>query len=74
VLEGRHLLSGGLPQSSGITQTLNGVWGSGATDVFAVGAGGTILHSSDGGATGTLQASGTTQTLNGVWGSGPNDV
>src|SRR5262249_42535015 len=58
---------------SGTTQTLNGVWGSGA-DVFAVGSGGTILHSSDGGATGSLQASGTTQTLNGVWASGPTDA
>jgi hypothetical protein len=47
------------------------VWGSGPNDVWAVDAGGGILHwnggawsASNGGAT----------TLSGIWGSGPNDV
>ncbi len=30
--------------SSGMTNGLSGVWGSGPSDVFAVGGGGTILH------------------------------
>src|SRR2546422_1531974 len=31
-------------QTSGTSQHLLGVWGSGGTDVFAVGGGGTIVH------------------------------
>ena len=50
------------------------MWGSGPNDVFAVGANGTILHSTNDGASWHAQTSGTTQTLYGVWGSGPNDV
>jgi hypothetical protein len=30
--------------TSGTTSTLYGVWGSGANDVWAVGAGGVVLH------------------------------
>ncbi len=51
---------------------LNGVWGSSSTDVFAVGAGGTILHYN--GTTWGTQSSGTTSNLYGVWGSSAADV
>jgi len=46
---------------------LRGVWGSGASDVFAVGHGGTILKSADG-SSWSSQTSGTVNTLDGVWG------
>jgi hypothetical protein len=50
----------------------NAVWGSSATDVFAVGAAGTISRYD--GASWTQMASGTTATLHGVWGSGASNV
>jgi photosystem II stability/assembly factor-like uncharacterized protein len=52
----------------------DGVWGSSGRDLYVVGGQGTILHSSNGGATWKPQASGTTAHLHDVWGSGPNDV
>ena len=36
--------AGWTPMESGTTLELRGVWGSSATDVFAVGVGGIILH------------------------------
>src|SRR5207253_8525905 len=61
------------PQTSGTTQELNGVWGSGATDVFAVGDRGTILLYD--GTNWTTQRTGTAADFfKGVWGSGPTDV
>jgi hypothetical protein len=51
---------------------LLGVWGSGKTDVWAVGSGGTILHYD--GTAWTDIPSGLKYTLYGVWGSGANDV
>ncbi len=48
-------------------EALFAVGGSGAADVYAVGRGGVILHSTGNG-TWTLQTSGTTQNLNGVGG------
>ncbi|MBN2560091.1 MAG: hypothetical protein JXQ75_04100 [Phycisphaerae bacterium] len=51
---------------------LNGIWGTGSTDVFAVGDAGTILHYD--GWNWTPMDSGTTESLRGVWGSGPIDV
>jgi len=51
---------------------LAGVWGSGPADVFAVGAGGTILHYD--GANWSGMVSGTTNDLLGVWGTAWNDV
>jgi len=57
---------------SGTTNTLHGVWGSSATDVFAVGNYGTILHYN--GSTWSPMSSGTTNTLHGVWGSSATDV
>ena len=66
--------------ASGTTSWLNGVWGSGPSDLWAVGGGysqgvltGTILHGDDSGwSPATIPA--TTAQLHGVWGSGPNDV
>ena len=49
-----------------------GVWGSSATDVYAVGGAGTLLHY-DGTAWTTL-TSGTTAPLRAVWGASPADV
>ncbi|MCF8142736.1 MAG: hypothetical protein K9N21_02325 [Deltaproteobacteria bacterium] len=46
---------------------LKGVWGNSASDVFAVGVNGTILHYN--GTAWSSMTSGTTSTLNGVWGS-----
>jgi len=51
---------------------LRGVWGTSASDVFAVGANGTILHYD--GNDWSSMASGTTNNLNGVWGSSANYV
>jgi hypothetical protein len=56
------------PQSSGTTETLYDIWGSGAGDVYSVGALGTILHND--GTSWTAQTSGTPdEDLHGVWGS-----
>ena len=60
-------------QPSGTTQVLNGVWGSAAGDIYAVGIGGTILHSRGDGQW-TAQTSGTTATLSAVWGDSASDV
>jgi hypothetical protein len=51
---------------------LSGIWGSSPTDVFAVGAGGTVLHYD--GTAWTEQPSGTTKDLGTIWGSSPYDV
>jgi hypothetical protein len=63
-------------QSSGTTQTLRGVWVASATEAFAVGDNGTILHWN-----GTSWTSMTAPTdpwagvrLNAVWGSSPTNV
>lgn len=53
-------------------QALNAVWASGAFDVWAVGAGGTVLRGDGEGF--SARASGVTWDLRGVWGSGPGDV
>ncbi len=52
---------------------LYGVWGSSATDLYAVGAGGAILHSTGDGQW-AAQTSGTMNSLHAVWGSSANDV
>ena len=57
-----------LPQGN----TLRGLWVSGASDVWAVGQAGTILHWD--GSAWTSVPSGTTNGLLGVWGSGASDV
>jgi hypothetical protein len=51
---------------------LEGVWGASASDVFAVGMEGTILHY-DGAAWRAMQSP-TTETLMDVWGTSPEDV
>ena len=60
------------------TGNLNGVWGSGPTDVYVVGDGGTILHYDGRKPTAypwwDAMTSGTTKNLHGVWGSGKDDV
>jgi hypothetical protein len=61
-----------LPQGN----DLNGVWGVGSADVWAVGANGTVVHwnGSEWSTTGAASNSGTTSYLQDVWGSGSNDV
>jgi hypothetical protein len=54
------------------TPWLYGVWGSSASNVYAVGHAGTILHYN--GNSWSPIASGTSSALKGIWGSGPNDV
>src|SRR5919106_1772367 len=57
---------------SGTTNALYGIWGSSASDIWAVGASGTILHWN--GSAWSSVTSGTKAGLNAVWGSGPSDV
>ena len=63
-------LSSWSPMTSGTTDSLNGVWGSSGSDVFAVG--GNILHYN--GTSWSPMTSGTTNWLTGVWGSSGSDV
>jgi PKD repeat protein len=58
--------------SSGTGFNLRSIWGSSSSDVFAVGASGTILHY-DGSAWSTMD-SGSICWLSGVWGSSSSDV
>jgi len=58
--------------SSETPDDLYGVWGSSASDVFAVGPYGTILHYN--GSIWSSMSSGTTDRLNGVWGSSASDI
>src|SRR5262249_8272312 len=60
------------PVFSGVSTILFAVWGSGRSDVFVAGYGGTILHYD--GSRWLPLSSGTTAELSGVWGSGPRDV
>jgi hypothetical protein len=57
---------------SGTGQDLKGIWGSSATDVFAVGSGGTVIHY-DGTGWSSMQ-SWTDKQLNAIWGSSPGNV
>jgi len=57
-----------LPQGN----TLYGVWGSAADDVYAVGADGAILHFS--GTAWSAEVSNTTADLNAVWGAAADDI
>jgi hypothetical protein len=57
-----------------VTGGLQGIWGSNANDVWAVGARGTIVHW-DGTAWSTVRAPDPSAfDLQGVWGSAPNDI
>jgi len=57
---------------SGTSETLYGIWGSAANDIWAVGAGGTILHWD--GKTWTRADSATGETFRAVWGSSSTNV
>lgn len=59
-------------QVSGSPQTLLGVWGANANNVWAVGAGDTIVKWN--GMAWAVQTSGTKQALYGVWGTDINNV
>ena len=59
-------------QKSGVTRTINAIWGFSDTDIWAVGAGGAILHYNGGGW--SLQPSPTDQNLYGIWGPAPGEL
>jgi len=59
------------PETSGTTNDLLAVWGSGS-NVFAVGAAGTVLYNNGSGW--IAQSSGTSSALKAVWGASPTDV
>jgi predicted small secreted protein len=61
-----------LPMSSGTQANLAGIWGSSSSNVFAVGAGGTILHYD--GKVWSVMSSGTSNDLNSVWCNSGSDV
>lgn len=61
-------------QNSGITTNLYGVWGSSATNVFAVGEWGTVLHYNGSSWTVQTSATVTAEDLRSVWGSSTTDV
>ena len=58
--------------TSGTTEGLRGAWGLSATDVIAVGDGGTILNYD--GSSWTSATSGVGVTLHHVWGTAPDDI
>lgn len=60
----------------GSTNNLRGVWASGPTDLWAVGAAGVVLHANTASGSADWQAVpvGTSENLNDVYGTGPNDV
>lgn len=59
-------------QIRGVSSGIEGLWGTGPTDLFATGGGGLIERYN--GAVWTPMASGTTETLTDVWGAGPSAV
>ncbi len=63
-----------VPLPSGVQRDLYSVWGTGPNNVYAVGHGGLILHSTDGGASFQALASGTSENLYAVWGTGPGNI
>lgn len=60
-------------QASGTTKDLYGIWGSSGGDIYVVGDGGVILHSTGDGKW-QPQTSNTTTLLRAVWGVGPTNV
>ena len=62
------------PVDSQSSVTLESVWGSSASDVWAVGPHGTIRRIRTGDVRWQKVDSPTTHALHGVWGSGPDDV
>jgi hypothetical protein len=65
--------TGGNPLLPSTAGSLDAVWGSGPTDVWAVGRAGLIEHW-NGSTWSAVSAAANTQDLLGVWGSGPSDV
>jgi len=61
-----------VPNALDRRHSLVAVWGSSASDVWAVGSGGSILHND--GSKWTAIPSTTMETLHGVWGTGPGEV
>lgn len=63
--------------TSGTNETLHAVWGATATDIYAVGNGGTVLHNANatigGGGTWTKTVQ-SSSTLRAIWGSSPTDM
>jgi hypothetical protein len=59
-------------QFDGIATAYNGIWGSSASDVWAVGPGGALGHWD--GASWTTPPSPTTQDLNWAWGTSPQNI
>jgi hypothetical protein len=70
--------AGGLPgwkrETSGTTNVLYGVWGSGDTDIYAVGEAGLVLHSTGDGTWAIQSTPATIQNLSGIWGSSNTDL
>jgi hypothetical protein len=61
--------------ASGITANLNGVWGTGSTDVLAVGSYGTMVRWNGLAWDTVMNLEAMHNDLEGVWGSGrPNDI
>lgn len=56
------------------TPLLADVWGSGPDNLFAVGAGGTILHSRDGSTWSSVYDDNITHQFISIWGSGAHDI
>jgi photosystem II stability/assembly factor-like uncharacterized protein len=61
-------------QTPGVNQLLLFVWSAAPDDVYVIGYSGTILHTSDHGATWTPQTSNAAANLIGIWGSSGQDV
>lgn len=61
-----------VPMKSPTTESIRGVWGFSANDVYAVGEGGIILHYD--GSNWTEMTSNTTATLQAIWGTSNTDL
>lgn len=61
-------------KSTGVAADLYGVWVSSLSEIYAVGAGGTLVRSTDASKTWTPVPLGVTRSLFGVWGSGTSDI
>ncbi len=59
---------------SGVSVPLRGIWGSSATDVYAVGDSGTVLHYNGTDWSETNASAGITEDLRDVWGAASDDI
>ena len=69
-----HLKNGAWTAEPTGQHILNRVWGSSATDIYAIGSDGETLYHSDGAGTWSNQRVGYGRWMYGLWGSGPGDV